>query len=184
MCGDSVDQYHYQMYEMAHFALSPARILSDLTRLSFKNPVNPLTHTAFGHNLAASAEFFQRLTSPYGKPAFGLNRAVISGKEVAVQERVVWERLFCRLVHFQRDMYFSRPQPRLLIVAPLSGHYATLLRGTVEAFLPTHEVYITEWTDARMVPLPERFDLDDYIDYLIAICDVLNEDAFGEGLHI
>jgi poly(3-hydroxybutyrate) depolymerase len=185
MCRGATNHYHYhyQMYETAHLALTPARVLSDLTRLTLKNPMNPMAHTAVGRNLAASAELFDRLTRPYGKPAFGLNRAVVGAKEVAVQERLVWERPFCRLVHFQRDMNLSRPQPRLLIVAPLSGHYATLLRGTVEAFLPTHEVYITDWTDARIVPLPERFDLDDYIDYLIAICHVLSEDPFGEGLH-
>jgi poly(3-hydroxybutyrate) depolymerase len=183
MWRGAINHYHYQMYEAAHLALTPARILSDLTRLALKNPVNPMAHTAFGRNLAASAEFFDRLTRPYGKPAFGLNRTVVGGKEVAVKAHVVWERPFCRLVHFQRDISFSRPQPRLLIVAPMSGHYATLLRGTVEAFLPTHEIYITDWIDARLVPLPERFDLDDYIDYLIAICDVLSKNPFGEGLH-
>jgi len=183
MYRDTVNHYHYQMYETAHLALTPARIFSDLTRLSLKNPMNPATHTAIGYNLAASAELFERLTRPYGKPAFGLTRTVVCGKEVAIHERVVWEQPFCRVLHFKREMNPSRPQPRLLIVAPLSGHYATLLRGTVEAFLPTHEVYITDWTDPRMVPLPERFDLDDYIDYLITICRVLSEDPFGEGLH-
>jgi poly(3-hydroxybutyrate) depolymerase len=183
MYRNTIDHYQYQMYESAHLAMTPARVLSHLTRLSLKNPLNPMTHTALGRNLAASTEFFERMIRPYGKPAFGLSRTVVSGKEVGVQERVVWERPFCRLLHFQRDMNFSRPQPRLLIVAPLSGHYATLLRGTVEAFLPTHEVYITDWTDARMVPLPERFDLDDYIDYLIEMCRVVSEDAVGEGLH-
>ncbi len=84
--------------------------------------------------------------------------------------RTVWERPFCRLLHFERMFCHMprRPQPKLLIVAPMSGHYATLLRGTVEAFLPNHDVYITDWVDARMVPLSEgRFDLDDYIDYVI-----------------
>jgi len=168
---------------MAHLGLIPARVLSDLTRLTLKNPMNPMTYTALGRNLAASAELFERLTRRYSKPGFGVNKAVVSGKDVAVQERVVWERPFCRLLHFQRDVKLSRPQPRLMIVAPLSGHYATLLRGTVEAFLPSHEVYITDWTDARMVPWPERFDLDDYIDYLIEMCHVLSKDPFGEGLH-
>jgi poly(3-hydroxybutyrate) depolymerase len=184
MCRDAVNHHHYQMYETAHLALTPARLLSNLTRLSLKNPMNPMSHTAVGRNLTASAELFERLIRPYGKPDFGLTRAMVCGKEVAIHERVVWKRPFCRLLHFQRDMNLSRPQPRLLIVAPLSGHYATLLRGTVEAFLPTHEVYITEWTDARMVPLPERFDLDDYIDYLIAMCHVLSDDPFGDGLHV
>src|SRR5829696_2332539 len=94
----------------------------------------------------------------------------------------VWERPFCRLLHFQRVFEHAprRPQPKLVIVAPMSGHYATLLRGTVEAFLPNHDVYITDWIDARMVPLAEgRFDLDDYIDYLISILHRL-----GGGCHV
>jgi poly(3-hydroxybutyrate) depolymerase len=183
MRRDTVIDYHYQMYETAHLALSPARFLSDLTRLYFTNPMNPMTHTALGNNLATSAELFERLARPYARPAFGLTQTMVRGKEVAIHERVVRKWPFCELVHFQREVNLSRPQQRLLIVAPLSGHYATLLRGTVEAFLPTHEVYITDWSDARMVPLPERFDLDDYIDYLITIFHVLSEEPFGEGLH-
>src|SRR4029077_8745390 len=88
----------------------------------------------------------------------------------------IWERPFCRLLHFERAFVRSprRPQPKMLIVAPMSGHYPTLLRGTVETFLPNHDVYITEWVDARMVPLSEgRFDLDDYIDYIISILHLL-----------
>jgi poly-beta-hydroxyalkanoate depolymerase len=112
MYRNTIDHYQYQMYESAHLAMTPARVLSHLTRLSLKNPLNPMTHTALGRNLAASTEFFERMIRPYGKPAFGLSRTVVSGKEVGVQERVVWERPFCRLLHFQRDMNFSRPQPR------------------------------------------------------------------------
>ena len=92
----------------------------------------------------------------------------------------VWERPFCKLLHFERifDHPPRRPQPKLLIVAPMSGHYATLLRGTVEAFLPNHDVYITDWVDARMVPLADgRFDLDDYIDYVISMLHRLGGDA-------
>jgi poly(3-hydroxybutyrate) depolymerase len=92
----------------------------------------------------------------------------------------VWERPFCRLLHFERKLEHKPrvPQPRVLIVAPMSGHYPTLLRGTVEAFLPKHDVYITEWIDARMVPVSEgRFDLDDYIDYVISILHFLRGDC-------
>ena len=92
----------------------------------------------------------------------------------------VWERPFCKLIHFERmfERPPKRPQPRLLIVAPMSGHYASLLRGTVEAFLPNHDVYVTDWVDARMVPLSEgRFDLDDYIDYVISILHALGGDT-------
>ena len=96
-----------------------------------------------------------------------------------VDIRIVWEKPFCRLLYFDRKLTrpLRSPQPRVLIVAPMSGHYATLLRGTVEAFLPSHEVYITDWADARMVPLTEgRFDLDDYVDYLIEMLQALGGD--------
>ena len=100
---------------------------------------------------------------------------------MAVTEKVVWSRPFCNLIHFERDVPAGRrPDPKLLIVAPMSGHYATLLRGTVEAMLPHADVYITDWTDARMVPVGEgKFDLDDYIDYVI---DMLHE--LGPDTHV
>ena len=106
----------------------------------------------------------------------------MNGDRVPIDIETVWERPFCRVLHFERKIehFPRRPQPRLLIVAPLSGHYATLLRGTVEAFLPNHDVYITDWADARMVPLSAgHFDLDDYVDYLISILHLL-----GGDLHI
>jgi poly(3-hydroxybutyrate) depolymerase len=178
-----MNRYSYQMYEMAHAALAPARAFSDASRLFFKNPMNPLAHTLFGRNMAASAEVFERLTRRYGKPSFGLNSTWVEGEQVAVIERVVWERPFCRLLNFERQTTrLRRPQPKLLVVAPMSGHYATLLRGTVEAFLPDFDVYITDWADGRMVPASAgSFDLDDYIDYLMAILRRL--DGPGEGVH-
>jgi poly(3-hydroxybutyrate) depolymerase len=130
--------------------------------------------------MSAACELFERGTRRYGKPAFGLATTVIDGQEVKVRERIVWERAFGRVIAFDRDSRAAKDQPKLLIVAPMSGHYATLLRGTVEAFLPSHRVMITDWTDARMVPLAEgRFDLDDYIDYLIAMFR-----EFGPDLHV
>ena len=173
------------MYEMAHLAVAPARALSDATRLAYRNPLNPLTHTVFGRNMAAGAELFERLTRRYGKPVFGLDHTVIGDKRVEILEQIVWAKPYCQLLRFARmDAPETSPQPRLLIVAPISGHYATLLRGTVEAFLPHFDVYITDWTDARMVPLAMgRFDLDDYIDYLIEISQFLGTDAPGAGVH-
>lgn len=159
--------------------MGPARAVSDATRLLFKNPANPLTYTPFGRAMAASAELFERTTRRYGKPAFDLPTTLVGGQRVAVMERVVWERPFCRLLHFERALSPGQiTGPKVLIVAPMSGHYATLLRGTVEAFLPGHEVYITDWIDARMVPLTTAgFDLDDYIDYLIAMFQMLGPDT-------
>ena len=160
---------YYQLYELNHAALSPFRAAADATRLYFQNPLNPLTHTLFGRNVAAAAELFERTTRRYGKPEFGLPKTHVGGEEVSVVEHVGWERPFCRLLHFVKPVPPHHPaQPRLLIVAPMSGHYATLLRGTVETFLPSHDVYITDWTDARLVPLSDgSFDLDDYIDYVV-----------------
>ena len=111
------------------------------------------------------------MTRRYGKPEFGITSAEVDGRRVGVSEEVVWQKPFCSLLHFRRDLPKDHsPDPKVLIVAPLSGHYATLLRGTVEAMLAHHDVFITDWADARMVPLAEgHFDLDDYIDYLIAI---------------
>lgn len=180
-----MNRFSYHMYEMAHLALAPARAMSDATRLAFRNPMNPVTHTAFGRNLAASAELFERLTRRYGKPAFGLDMTRVDGREVAVTENVVWSRPFCNLIHFARDLPAGTPsQPRLLVVAPMSGHYATLLRGTVEAFLPHCDVFVTDWIDARLAPMIlGEFDLDDYIDYLVDICRFLGEQAPGAPLH-
>jgi poly(3-hydroxybutyrate) depolymerase len=170
----------YWLYEMSHAALNPARAWADAVRLSLKNPINPLYHTTFGKSIAAAAELFERSTRRYGRPEWRISSTLVGGERVPVHITTVWERQFCRLVRFERAFEHRprRPQPRLLIVAPLSGHYATLLRGTVEAFLPNHDVYITEWRDARIVPVSEgRFDLDDYIDYLISILHVLGGDT-------
>ena len=171
---------HYHMYEFAHAALAPARAMSDASRLALSHPFNPFGSTSFGKNFVAGAELFERMTRRYGKPAFGIEATTIGGVSVAVSEEIVWSRPFCRLIHFVRARPAPRAvQPKLLIVAPMSGHYATLLRGTVEAFLPTHEVYITDWQDARYAPLSSGpFDLDDYIDYLIAMFE-----ALGPGVH-
>jgi len=174
---DSLPFYYW--YELQHAALGPFRAAADATRLFYQNPINPLTHTTFGKSMAAGCELFERVTRRYGKPDWEIHTTLVGGERVAVHPEVVWERPFCRLVHFERAISENhRRHPTMLIVAPMSGHYPTLLRGTVEAFLPNHDVFITEWEDARMVPLSEgRFDLDDYIDYVISILHFLGGDA-------
>lgn len=170
----------YQFYEWTHAALAPARATADMTKLAFTNPLNPWTATPIGKQLAAGAELFERMTRRYGKPEFGIETTLVGGTRCAVSEKVVWERPFCRLLHFDRDLPAQRTynDPKVLLVAPLSGHYATLLRGTVEAFLPRHDVYITDWVDARNVPVAAGdFDLDDYIDYIRAILQRLGPDT-------
>ncbi len=170
----------YWLYEMGHAALNPSRAFADATRLFFKNPANPLAHTTYGKSVAAAMEVFERSTRRYQQPEWGIDSTLVGAERVPVRIETVWERPFCKLLHFERHMTHAprRPQPKLLIVAPMSGHYATLLRGTVETFLPNHDVYITEWADARMVPLEAgRFDLDDYIDYVISMLHFLGGDA-------
>jgi len=170
----------YYWYDAAHWMLTPARAASDATKLLFQNPVNPLTNTPYGRTVTAACELFERTTRRYSKPIFGLPTTLVEGDRVAVSERIVWQRPFCRIIAFDRALRRPKAQPKLLIVAPMSGHYATLLRGTVESFLPTHQVHITDWADARTVPLAEgRFDLDDYIDYLKEIFR-----ALGPDLHV
>lgn len=171
----------YQFYALQHAALQPSRAFAEATRAFYSNPLNPLSETLFGRTVAASAELFERTTRQYGKPSFNLPQTKVGLQTVDVTERIVWQRPFCRLIHFHRDLPARRPaDPKVLIVAPMSGHYATLLRGTVEAMMPHAEVYITDWTDARMVPIAEgRFDLDDYIDYIV---DMLH--ALGPGTHV
>ena len=169
----------YVWYEAAHAFLAPARAFADSTRIFYANPLNPVSQTQMARSMTAACELFERATRRYGKPTFGFDTTLVGGQRVSVMERVVWERPFCKLLHFDRALGEMRPrQPKLLIVAPMSGHYATLLRGTVEAFLPTHEVFITDWIDARNVPLGEgRFDLDDYIDYVIGMLRLLGPDV-------
>ena len=170
----------YWFYEMGHAALTPARAFADAGRIFFKNPANPFAHTAVGKSYAAAFELFERTTRRYSQPEWSIDSTLVGGERVPVHITSVWERPFCRLLHFERalDHAPKRPQPKVLIVAPMSGHYATLLRGTVEAFLPNHDVYVTDWVDARMVPLAEGgFDLDDYIDYVVSMLHALNGDT-------
>ncbi|MEI5679123.1 MULTISPECIES: polyhydroxyalkanoate depolymerase [unclassified Mesorhizobium] len=169
----------YQFYEMNHAALQPARAYADAVKMFYSNPLNPFSHTQWGRSIAATAELFERTTRRYGKPRFDLPQTVVDWKTVPVTEKIVWSRPFCNLLHFDRALPASRrPDQKLLIVAPMSGHYATLLRGTVEAMMQHADVYITDWTDARMVPVSEgKFDLDDYIDYIIDMLHALGPDT-------
>ncbi|MCC2111028.1 MAG: polyhydroxyalkanoate depolymerase, partial [Hyphomicrobiales bacterium] len=166
---------YYHWYELNHAMLSPFRAVADLTRLGLRNPLNPISHTSVGRSLVASLELFERTTRRYGKPEWGIESVEIDGIDVPLREQTVWSRPFCDLVHFEKELPEPRGRdPKVLLVAPMSGHYATLLRGTVEALLPAHEVYVTDWIDARMVPMSQgRFDLDDYIDYVIDMLHML-----------
>src|SRR6516165_3155805 len=127
----------YFLHEASLALIAPARAASEAARLFFKNPANPAAWTPFGRSVTAACDVFERSTRRYEKPEFGLATTRVGDDTVAVNEEIVWDRPFCRLIHFARDLPASAPrQPRLLVVAPMSGHYATLLRGTVEALLP------------------------------------------------
>ena len=169
----------YDAYEMQRSFLAGASKLAGLGAGWLHNPANPFAYSSMGPVVAAGLEVFAHAASPRGKPEFGLNETVIDGKKVAVREEVVWTRSFCSLLHFSRDVPAGHSgDPRILIVAPMSGHYATLLRGTVEALLPSADIYITDWVDARMVPMTEgTFDLSDYIDYVIEMLHFLGHDT-------
>ena len=168
------------MYEFTQAAFNPARALAGSAKVLFGNPFNPFAHTAMGRGAAAAAELVERTTRRYKKPAFGIKTTVVAGRTVAVREQAVWEKPFCRLVQFSRDLPAREAfqASRILIVAPLSGHYASLLRGTVEGLLPHHEVYISDWADARTVPLEQGgFDLDGYVDYVIEMIRLFKGDV-------
>ena len=172
---------YYQLYEMNHAALQPLRAYADAVRLMSQNPLNPFALTPVGRSLAAAAEMFERTTRRYAKPSFGIESVRIGDADVAIAEKIVWSRPFCNLIRFERDLpEAQRNAPKLLIVAPMSGHYATLLRGTVRSMAEHADVYITDWVDARTVPLSSgRFDLDDYVDYII---EMLHE--LGPNTHV
>ncbi|HNS44649.1 MAG TPA: polyhydroxyalkanoate depolymerase, partial [Alphaproteobacteria bacterium] len=133
----------YHLYDLQHALLTPARLGAEMVKTGFQNPLNPLSYTHAGRTISAGAEMFERVTRRFGKPSFDLPFTTIGGKEVAITEEFIVEKPFCNLLHFKRAI--RRKDPKVLIVAPMSGHFATLLRGTVEALLPHHDVYITDW---------------------------------------
>ena len=172
----------YHWYELGHAAVRPARAAAGSMQLFLNHPLNPLAHTPVGRHAAAATEVFERATRRYSRPEFGLGYTTVGGTNVAVTEEVVFESPFCRVIRFNRNLACARHtgDPRILLFAPMSGHYATLLRGTVEALLPDHDVYITDWQNARDVPITAGvFGLDDYVDTIRAILGTL-----GGDLHV
>ena len=173
----------YYAYELQRQLAKPVRIWANTLEQVYSSPYNPLSDTWFGKSVAASAEIVARLTQNYGKPAFGLKTTQVGNETAAVNEEILLRKPFCQLLHFHRDHFHlgnGRRDPKVLVVAPMSGHFATLLRGTVEALLPEHDVYITDWVDAREVGLSQgNFDLDDYVDYVIEFCRYI-----GPDLHV
>ncbi|HTH29510.1 MAG TPA: polyhydroxyalkanoate depolymerase [Sphingobium sp.] len=169
----------YNAYELQRNWMASASAMATAGVELLQHPANPFAYFGGGPVLASALDVFAHAAAPRGKPAFGLESTIIDGQAVPVIETIESQRPFGQLKHFIRDGA-REGDPKLLIVAPMSGHFATLLRGTVERMLPRHDVYITDWRDARNVPLSEgRFDLDDYIDYLIAWLEHI-----GPGAHV
>jgi poly(3-hydroxybutyrate) depolymerase len=172
----------YDAYEVQRSLLAGASKLAGLGAGWLNNPSNPWGYSSMGPVVAASLEVFAHAAAPRGKPEFGIDSVRIGGKDVPVHEEILLRKPFGQLKHFFREG--QEEGPHLLIVAPMSGHYATLLRGTVERLLPTADVYITDWRDAKLAPLADGyFDLDDYVDYLVEFLDLIGTKT-GERPHL
>jgi poly(3-hydroxybutyrate) depolymerase len=174
----------YSLHEAAYNSVTPVRYAARAARDFWGSPLNPASGSKWGRTLYASAEMLSNLTRRYGRPDWGIETVTVKQRPVAVREEVVWSSAWVKLRRFSReptDLRRARAPlaaPPLLIVAPLSGHYATLLRGTVETFLQDFDVYVTDWSNARDVPIMEgRFDFDDYIDQIIAVLRHIGERA-------
>jgi poly(3-hydroxybutyrate) depolymerase len=168
----------YDAYELQKSMFAGASAMANFGAGVLQNPANPFAYFGGGPILGSALEVFAHASAPRGKPDFGLVSTVIDGRPVIVSEQIVLRRPFGQLKRFARDGVEGGP--KLLIVAPMSGHYATLLRGTVERMLPFADVYITDWRDAKLVPLADgSFNLDDYIDYLVEYLEHI-----GPGAHM
>ncbi len=174
----------YQLHEMQRSFLTPLMQWADASSKLFAHSVSPLAHTPFSQRIAAGYELMYRLGKDYEKPAFEIDSTLVKGDAVSIVEQIVVTKPFCRLIHFKKDLSEQATkalnQPKVLLVAPLSGHHSTLLRDTVRGLLTDHDVYITDWTDARMVPMSAGpFHLDDYIFYVQDFIRLL-----GPDLHV
>ena len=163
----------YQLYESHRALMAPFSEFASAAAKLYDHPLSPFSHTPLAQRVSASFDLMHRLAKDYEKPPFNISAARVGGIEVAVQERVAVVKPFCRLLRFKRFtdepevLGMMKTQPKVLVVAPLSGHHSTLLRDTVKSLLVDHKVYVTDWTDARMVPLSEgAFHLDDYVEYV------------------
>jgi poly(3-hydroxybutyrate) depolymerase len=172
----------YDAYEVQRSLLTSASKLAGLGAGWLSNPTNPFGYSSMGPLVAAGLEVFAHASAPRGKPEFGIEEVLVGKKAAQVDEDIALRKPFGQLKHF-RKVGAVAGEP-LLIVAPMSGHYATLLRGTVERMLPKHDVFITDWRDAKLVPAGEgSFNLDDYIDYLIEFSETVLK-ATGKRPHV
>ena len=164
----------YAFHEAAYRSAAPLRLAAELARDFWSSPVNPAAASRLGRTLYASADLMANLTRRYGKPAWGIEEVEINGRPVRVHNETVWRSAWVKMRRFWRDPSDLKKAkarldgPPVLILAPLSGHFATLLRGTVRTFLADHDVWISDWSNARNVPIIEgRFDFHDYVDQVM-----------------
>jgi poly(3-hydroxybutyrate) depolymerase len=168
----------YNVVESTRFQLSPMRQMIKASHQLLNNTSFLLTHTQLGHTIEASLKIAERITRQYQKPEFGIKSIEVNGKTVKIWQKTVLHKPFCNLLHFEKPDF--KQQPKLLIVAPLAGHHATLLRSTVQDCLPYFDIYITDWIDASQVPLSQgNFDMNDNIDYIIEFIEHL-----GASTHV
>jgi poly(3-hydroxybutyrate) depolymerase len=159
----------YSLYEAQHAWLAPFRLVAEAQRGWFSHPFMPWADAPLAKRLAASNDLFLRVTQRYEKPEW---RVADAEMEVAL------DKPFCKLLHFRSAAHRAHPVPKVLVVAPLSGHHATLLRDTVRTLIAEHDVWITDWVDARRVPLAEGpFHLADYVDYIREFVRLLSPDV-------
>jgi poly(3-hydroxybutyrate) depolymerase len=176
----------YQLYETQRALMAPFSEFASASAKLYNHPLSPFTHTPMAQRIAAGFDLLHRLAKDYEKPAFGITTVRVGGVDVAVQEQVTIKKPFCRLLRFKRfsddhdALARMKTQPAVLVVAPLSGHHSTLLRDTVRSLLQDHKVFITDWTDARMVPLEDGpFHLHDYVHYVQEFIRHI-----GPGVHV
>jgi poly(3-hydroxybutyrate) depolymerase len=174
----------YQWYETQRAMLSPFSEFASASAKLYSNPLSPFAHTPMSMRVSAGMDLLHRLAKDYEKPEFGITSVNVDGVEVAVQQQVALAKPFCRLLRFKRFtdnaamLARMKTQPTVLVVAPLSGHHSTLLRDTVRQLLRDHKVFITDWTDARMVPLEAGpFHLDDYVAYVQEFIRLIGPDV-------
>ena len=168
----------YQFYQSYADALAPFQGMATAFGHVVGRGWQGLPETPFQRGIAAACELFAQGRLQHHRPEFGIDSVTVGNRAVAVREEKTWVRPFATLLHFAKDT--PQPQPKVLLVAPMSGHFATLLRGTVKTMLPEHDVYLTDWHNARDVPLSSGdFDFDDFIDHVIAFLEHL-----GPGSHV
>jgi len=171
----------YYFYELNHAAIAPLRLMASYQSILWQSEGNPLSQSPMGKTMVAGLDIFERLTRRYAKPEFGIDTIMLGEQRFDVCQETVLQKPFCNIERFtivDLPKAEQKKRQKILMVAPMSGHYATLLRGTVETMLADFDIYITDWVDARVVPTSQgKFDLSDYVDYIIDMLEFIGKDT-------